>query len=130
MFNQAISQQGVPKYLCSDNDPLFFYHQWQANLRILEVEEIKTVPYVPLSHPFVERLIGTVRRESLDHVLFSNATDLQRKLGGFQTYYNTECVHAARDSQPPVTLFGKPISLTNFQWRRFCCGLYQLPIAA
>src|SRR2546429_5519378 len=36
-------------------------HQWQANLRILEVKEIKTVPYVPLPHPFVERLIGTLR---------------------------------------------------------------------
>jgi len=32
--------------------------KWQANLRVLEVTEIKTVPYVPLSHPFVERLIG------------------------------------------------------------------------
>ena len=31
--------------------------------------EIKTVPYVPLSHPFVERLIGTIRREYLDHML-------------------------------------------------------------
>src|SRR6266513_6364995 len=36
-------------------------HQWQANLRILEVKEIKTVPYLPLPHPFVERLIGTLR---------------------------------------------------------------------
>jgi hypothetical protein len=35
------------------------FHQWQANLRILEVTEIKSIPYVPLSHPFVERLIGT-----------------------------------------------------------------------
>ncbi len=41
-----------------------------SNLRILEVTEIKTVPYVPLSHPFVERLIGTIRREYLDHMLF------------------------------------------------------------
>jgi transposase InsO family protein len=90
MLNQAISQQGVPKYLSSDNDPLFLYHQWQANLRIVEVEKIKTVPYVPLSHPFVERLIGTVRREFLDHVLFWNTTDLQRKLDSFQTYYNTD----------------------------------------
>ena len=84
MFNQAISKQGIPKYLSSDNDPLFRFHQWQANLRILEVEEIKTIPYVPLSHPFVERLIGTVRLEFLDHVLFWNATDLQRKLDTFQ----------------------------------------------
>ena len=42
------------------------FHQWQRNLRILDVKEIKTVAYVPLSHPLVERLIGTVRRECLD----------------------------------------------------------------
>jgi hypothetical protein len=45
-----------------NRDPLYRFHQWQANLRILEGTEIKSVPYVPLSHPFVERLIGTVRR--------------------------------------------------------------------
>jgi hypothetical protein len=56
--------------LSSDHDPLYRFHQWQANLRVLEVKEIKTVPYVPLSHPFVERLIGTVRREYLDRTLF------------------------------------------------------------
>ena len=59
MFNQAICRQSAPKYLSSDHDPLFRFHQWQANLRILDVQEIKTVPYVPLSHPFVERLIGS-----------------------------------------------------------------------
>jgi len=130
MFNQAIAKQGNPKYLSSDNDPLFLYHQWQANLRILDIEEIKTVPYVPLSHPFVERLIGTVRREFLDHVLFWNATDLQRKLDNFQTYYNTGRVHAARDHQPPVGLLSNPVSLTHFRWRRCCHGLYELPMAA
>jgi hypothetical protein len=41
------------------------FRQWRANLRILDVEAIKTVPYAPLSHPFVERLIGTIRRECL-----------------------------------------------------------------
>jgi putative transposase len=35
MFNMAISARGSPNYLSSDNDPLFLYHQWQANLRIL-----------------------------------------------------------------------------------------------
>jgi len=129
MFNQAISKQGIPQYLSSDNDPLFSYHQWQANLRILDVEEIKTVPYVPLSHPVVERLIGTIRREFLDHVLFWNAIDLQRKLDRFQTYYNTERVHASRNSQPPVASLDNPISLKHFRWRRCCRGLYELPMA-
>src|SRR5215471_9373259 len=55
-------KQTLPKYLSSDHDPLYRFHQWQANLRVLMVQEIKTVPYVPLSHPFVERLIGTIRQ--------------------------------------------------------------------
>ncbi len=57
MFNTAIARMGVPKHLSSDNDPLFTYHRWLANLRILEIDEVKTVPYTPISHPFVERLI-------------------------------------------------------------------------
>ena len=43
MFNKIISGKGIPRRLSSDNDPLFRYHQWQANLRILDVEEIKSV---------------------------------------------------------------------------------------
>jgi hypothetical protein len=66
MFNRAIRPQTLPKYLSSDHDPLYRFHQWEANLRVLDVKEIRTVPYVPLSHPFVERLIGTIRREFLD----------------------------------------------------------------
>jgi len=73
MFNQAIAGTTtltLPQRLSSDHDPLFDFHRWQANLRILDVREVKTVPHVPLSHPFVERLIGTVRRELLDLVPF------------------------------------------------------------
>jgi putative transposase len=49
MFNHAIRGEAVPKHLSSDHDPLYRFHQWQANLRVLGVTEIKTVPYVPLS---------------------------------------------------------------------------------
>ena len=70
MFNVAIHGRGTPRHLSTDHDPLFEAHRWMANLRILEIDEIKTVPHVPLSHPFVERLVGTMRREFLDHVLF------------------------------------------------------------
>src|SRR5437762_844480 len=57
MFHQVIRSQSLPKYLSTDNDPLYRFHQWEANLRVLEVMEIKTVPGVPLSHPFIERLM-------------------------------------------------------------------------
>jgi putative transposase len=63
MFNRAIAQQTLPKHLSSDNDPLFRFHRWLANLRVLEVDEIKTGRGTPRSHAFVERLIGTIRRE-------------------------------------------------------------------
>src|SRR4051812_45986274 len=80
MFQRAIRCQGLPKYLSTDRDPLYRFHQWQANLRVLEITEIKTVPHVPLSHPFVERLIGTIRREYLDLILFWSTADLETKL--------------------------------------------------
>jgi len=87
IFNRAIAKQTPPKYLSSYNDPLFRFHRWRANLRILEVEEIKTIPCTPSSHPFVERLIGTVRREYLDQTLFRNRGDLEWKLDNYQAYY-------------------------------------------
>jgi len=80
LFNNATSGQGWPKRISTDNDPLFRYHRWKANLRILEIEEIKSLPYVPISHPFVERLIGSVRRELLDQTFFWTASDLDNKL--------------------------------------------------
>ena len=56
-----------------------------STLRILEVTEIKSLPYVPLSHPFVERLIGTLRREYLDQTLFRTTADPENKLLDFRT---------------------------------------------
>ena len=102
MFNHALrGQRQGPKYLSSDHDPLYRFERWQANLRILEVTEIKTVPYVPWSHPFVERLIGTVRREYLDRTLFWTTADLENKLLDFRTYFNHHRTHAARAGRPP-----------------------------
>jgi transposase InsO family protein len=130
LFNHAIARQGTPSYLSSDNDPLFLYHQWQANLRILDIEEIKTVPYVPLSHPFVERLIGTIRREFLDVTWFWNATDLARKLEAFRQYYHTQRVHTSRAGQPPTGTLDNPVVLEKYRWKKCCRGLYELPVAA
>ena len=57
----------------------------RTRVTVLEVTEIKTVPYVPLSHPFVERLIGTLRRECVDRTLFWTTTDLGGEAARFQT---------------------------------------------
>ena len=54
MFNAAMYGQGAPRYLSTDHDPLFEAHRWTASLRVLEVDEIKTVLDVPQSHASLE----------------------------------------------------------------------------
>jgi len=85
MFNRAIRWQlQMPKYLSTDHDPLYRFHQWLANLRVLEVTEIKTVPYVPFfirlssgsSEPYAENA-WTARYSG-------TTTDLEAKLLDFQ----------------------------------------------
>ena len=133
-FNYAISGQPLPKYLSTDNDPLFRFHRWLANLRVLKIDEIKSVPYIPVSHPFVERLIGTIRREVLDRMCFWNAIDLARKLGEFKTYYNNSRCYQSLSGDTPLEESGKPAprraSLDRYDWQQHCRGLFRLPIAA
>jgi len=134
MFNAAMHGRGAPRHLSTDHDPLFEAHCWRANLRILEIDEIKTVPHVPLSHPFVERLIGTMRREFLDHVLFWNARDLERKLADFQAYYNGARSHASLAGRTPLAFVGRHTmaraELNNVRWVSHCRDMVELPVAA
>ena len=133
MFQRAIRGHRLPSYLSSDHDPLYPFHQWQANLRILEMTEIKTVPYVPLSHPFIQRLIGTIRREYLDRMLFWTAADLEAKLIDFQHYYNDRRPHAGLEGrlpEPAADGSGAPLDFNSYRWHKHCRGLYQTPIAA
>ena len=97
-----------------------------ANLRVLVVTEIKTVPYVPMSHPFVERLIGTIRREYLDIALFWTAVDLESKLSEFRDYYNLHRSHAGlagkTPQEPPEV--NVCATLRSYRWRGHCRGLF------
>ncbi len=102
MFNQIISNKSLPHYISSDNDPLFQFHRWKANLRILDIEEVKSVPFTPISHPYVERVIGTIRREFLSQMLFWNKVDLQNNLDDFTDYYKNHRVHVSLNGEVPA----------------------------
>jgi hypothetical protein len=123
----------LPTYLSTDHDPLYGFHQWQANLRILNIQEIKTVPYVPRSHPIVERLIGTVRRECLDRRLFWTAADLERTLVEFQQHYNDHRMRGAQDARRRQAwtrlALGRIYSVQRIAGSRIA-GLYPTPRAA
>ena len=97
---------------------------------VLRVTEVKSVPYVPMSHPFVERLIGTLRRECLDRMLFWSAQDLEQKLFEFQDFYNAHRAHASLEGRTPVPTRKDVATLHHYRWAAHCRGLSQTPIAA
>ena len=134
MFNKIVSNKKLPKYLSSDNDPLFKFHRWRANLRILEIEEIKSIPYTPVSHPFVERLIRICRNELSDRSLFLTRADLQCKLDRFQCYFNEHRTHMGLQGDIPNLICenkkSNVIDIKHYRWKSHCRGLFQLPIAA
>ena len=131
VFNDSTARQAWPKYLSSDNDPLFQYHRWRANLQVLDIEEDKSLPRVPMSHPFVERLIGSIRRELLDQILFWTGTDLENTLQNYQCYYNEHRTHFGRDGAAPVGSGSETVAdINSYRWENHCRGLFQLPVAA
>ena len=100
----------------------------------MEIKEIKSIPYTPTSHPFIERLIRICRNEVLDHSLFWTELDLQRKLDQFQEYFNDHRTHMGLGGNIPTQVSENKkttvINLNNYRWKSHCRGLFQLPIAA
>ena len=97
-------------------------------------KEIKSVPYAPMSHLFVERLIGTIRREYLGHMLIWHSIDLYRKLETFRHYYNGARVHRSLSGTTPAICAGCSSASTahraRYAWKRRSDGLFETPVAA
>jgi hypothetical protein len=131
VFNDATIRKVTPRHISTEHDPLFEFHRWRANLRTLDIDEVKTVPNTRTSHPFVERLIGTTRREFVDHTLFWNTLDLERKLEEFRTYYNSERVHSSINGNTPNGLAsGQVVEAATpgaVCWHPYCRGLDPAP---
>lgn len=133
MFNEVARDLSLPKHLSRDHDPLFRSYRWQSLIRVLDLDEVKGVPFVPTSRPFIERLIGTIRREFTDQILFWNEYDLKRKLEQFQTYYNHARVHYSLSGKTPDSVSkndSKHSAVKNLSWKSYCLGLYHVPVAA
>ena len=68
-------------------------------------------------HPFIERLIGTIRRECLDQLLFWTATDLQLKLTTFKEYYNGYRTHSGLEGRTPIeSSESTGINIKSYRW--------------
>ena len=95
---QAFPWDTAPRYLLRDRDRIYgdAFRQQVANLQITEV---LTAPRSPWQSPYVERLIGTMRRECLDHIIVVNASSLHRTLKSFFEYYHDSRCHLSLDKR-------------------------------
>jgi transposase InsO family protein len=67
------------------------------------IREVLTAPHSPWQNPFAERLIGSIRRECLDHVLVLGERHLRRLLTRYFAYYHRARTHLALDKDAPDT---------------------------
>lgn len=72
------------------------------------IEEVLIAPRSPWQNPYVERLIGRLRREPLDHVIVLGESHLKRLLADFLAYYHTARCHRSLDENAPVPRVVEP----------------------
>ena len=98
---EAFPWDSAPAYILRDNDCIYgqvFLNQLDA----MEIEDGTTAPRSPWQNPYIERLIGTVRRECLDHVIVLSERHLSRVLTDFVEYYNESRTHLSLAKDCPV----------------------------
>ena len=73
----------------------------------MNTQAVRTAPRSPWQNAYVERVIGSIRRECLDHVIVMNATGLHRVLREYVSYYMRSRTHLALDKDTP---FSRPVT--------------------
>jgi transposase InsO family protein len=99
---EAFPWNDAPRYLLKDRDGIYgtVFRQWVHNMSI---NEVMIAPRSPWQNPYVERLIGSIRRECLDQVIVLGEQHLRRILTGYFRYYHEFRTHRALDMDAPET---------------------------
>jgi hypothetical protein len=106
---EAFPWDEAPRYLFRDRDRIYGTHFWQR-VRHMGIKEVLTAPQSPWQNPYVERLIGSIRRECLDQVIVLQARHVQHLLTGYFAYDHHWRTHLSlamdcpnsRPIQPPA----------------------------
>jgi hypothetical protein len=100
----------APRYLLRDRDRIYG-DVFRQRGRHMGIEEVLIAPQSPWQNPYVERLIGSIRRELLDQVIVLNERHLTRLLQSYLDYYHDYRTHRALDMDTPVPC---PVQLPEF----------------
>jgi len=96
----AFPNDSAPSYLLRDRDQVYG-EQFRRRVKGLDIEEVLTTPHSPWQNPFVERLIGSVRRECLDHMVVLGERHLRRILTAYFAYYHRARTHLSLEKDAP-----------------------------
>jgi hypothetical protein len=96
----AFPDESAPAYLLRDRDKIYG-QQFLHRVKGMGIDEVLTAPQSPWQNPFVERLIGSIRRECLNHVLVFGERHLHRILSRYFGYYHQARTHLALDKDAP-----------------------------
>jgi len=83
---EAFPWDSVPRYLLRDRDGTYG-DMFRETARWMGIREVLTAPQSPWQNPYIERLIGSIRRECLDHIIVLDETGLRRVLKEYFEYY-------------------------------------------
>jgi transposase InsO family protein len=104
---EAFPWDEAPRYLLRDRDGIYGT-PFQYRVRHMGIKEIVIAPQSPWQNPYVERLIGSIRRECLDHVVIFHERHLRQVLTEYLSYYHRFRTHLALDMDCPVARAVEP----------------------
>ena len=99
-ITEAFPWDTSPRYMIRDRDSVFGAVVC-ARIKAMGIEEVVTRPRSPWQNPFAERVIGSIRRECLDHVIVLNERHLRRILASYFDYYHRSPTHLSLDKDAP-----------------------------
>ena len=99
-LREAFPWDSAPRYLLRDRDRIFGRH-FVEQLKAMGIKQVLSAPRSPWQRAYIERVIGTIRRECLDHVIIFNEESLRRHLGSFIGYYHRTRTHLALHKDTP-----------------------------
>jgi transposase InsO family protein len=97
---EALSERDARRYLIRDRDSIYA-DEFRCRVRSLEIKEVVSAPRSPWQNAFVERLIGSIRRECPDHVVILSERHLRRVLRSYFAYYHGSRTHLALAKDAP-----------------------------
>jgi transposase InsO family protein len=98
---EAFPWNTAPAYLVRDND-CAYGRVFQRRVRAMGIRDRPISPRSPWQNPYLERLIGTLRRECLDHVLIVGERHLRQLLTSYSSYYNETRTHLGLEKDAPL----------------------------